>query len=285
MSDMPLIACGEVWLVGAGPGDPDLLTRKAEKLIRAASIVFHDALVGPGVLDLIPGHVRRVSVGKRSGRHSRKQEDINGLLVRAALSGERVVRLKGGDPSMFGRSTEEIEALLNHGIAVRVCPGITSASAAAASARISLSLRGVARRVQFVTAHARAGEELDLDWSALADPSSTLAFYMGRAAAPEISRRLMREGLAGDTPVLFACDISLPTEQLLHTRLDLLPLVAAAVADGRPALILIGAATQAPGGSQESGESIEERADDSRRRQGDDPGHDDAARHIPADRR
>src|SRR5579862_3055537 len=105
------IASGEVWLVGAGPGDPDLLTRRAEALIRAASVIFHDALVGPGVLDLIPAHIRRVSVGKRSGRHSRDQQSINNLIVAAALAGERVVRLKGGDPSIFGRSMEETEAL------------------------------------------------------------------------------------------------------------------------------------------------------------------------------
>ena len=145
---------GSVWLVGAGPGDPDLLTRKAEALLRRASVVFHDALVGPGVLALIPDHVRRVSVGKRSGRHSRGQEAISHLLIEAAVDGERVVRMKGGDPALFARSAEEIAALSAEGIAVRICPGITAASAAAASAGLSLSLRGHARRVEFVTAHA-----------------------------------------------------------------------------------------------------------------------------------
>ena len=122
-----------VWLVGAGPGDPDLLTRKAEQLLRRASIVFYDALVGQGVLDLIPDYVRLVSVGKRSGRHSRDQDSISRLLVEAAANGERVVRLKGGDPAMFARSAEEIAELSAHGIAARICPGITAASAAAAS--------------------------------------------------------------------------------------------------------------------------------------------------------
>ena len=234
-----LIGSGDVWLVGAGPGDPDLLTRKAAALIEAASIVFHDALVGPAILDLIPPHVRRVAVGKRAGRHSQHQDAINGLLVAAALAGERVVRLKGGDPSMFGRSGEEIDALAAHGVRARICPGITAASAAVASAGGSLSLRGVARRVQFVTAQSCAQDD-GLDWRALADPNATLAIYMGKRAAPEIARRLMTNGLSGDTPVLIAADVSLPGERLVHTRLDLLALAVDSTADASPALILVG---------------------------------------------
>ncbi|RHW19058.1 uroporphyrinogen-III C-methyltransferase [Sphingomonas gilva] len=257
MADAPLIAPGEVWLVGAGPGDPDLLTRKAERLIRAASIVFYDALVGPGVLDLIPPHVRRVPVGKRSGRHSKDQAEIDRLLAEAAQAGERVVRLKGGDPSVFGRSAEECAALARHGIRCSICPGVTTASAAAASAGVSLSLRGLARQVRLVTAHARAGEALDIDWAALADPQSTIAFYMGRAAAGEISRRLIAHGLPPATPVLIAANVSLPDEQLLHTRLDLLPVAADAVADGRATLILVGEAV-APARAKPATLSIEE---------------------------
>src|SRR6188768_1319234 len=123
------IAPGEVWLVGAGPGDPELLTRKAERLLGEASVVFYDALVGPGVLDLIPPHIRRVAVGKRSGRHSKDQASINDMLVAAANAGERVVRLKGGDPSIFARAMEELAALAAAGIATRICPGVTAASA------------------------------------------------------------------------------------------------------------------------------------------------------------
>ncbi|MDF0489616.1 uroporphyrinogen-III C-methyltransferase [Sphingomonas sp. H39-1-10] len=240
------IAPGEVWLVGAGPGDPDLLTRKAERLIRAADIVFHDALVGPGVLALIHPHAERVSVGKRSGRHSRTQAAIDALLVQAARAGKRVVRLKGGDPSIFGRSTEEIAALSDHGIRVRICPGITAASAAAAHAGVSLTLRGTARQLRFVTAHARAGETLDLDWAALADPGATLAFYMGRAAAPDICQRLIAHGLAPTTPALIASDVSLASECLVHTRLDLLALAIDRTPGAAPALILIGEAMRAP---------------------------------------
>lgn len=246
MQPNELIAPGEVWLVGAGPGDPDLLTRKAEKLIAAAEIIFYDALVGAGILDLIPAHVEKISVGKRSGRHSKDQQTIDQMLVAASLAGKRIVRLKGGDPAMFARATEEMTALRAIGAHVRICPGVTAASAVAASAGISLSLRGIARRVQFVTAHSRRGQALDLDWHALADLACTLAVYMGRDAAPELSRALIAAGLPGTTPALITCDASLPQEQMLRTRLDLLPLVIQSFAQDRPTLILIGEAVAQP---------------------------------------
>lgn len=233
---------GDVWLVGAGPGDPELLTRKAERLLCGASVVFYDALVGPGVLALVPEKVRMVPVGKRSGRHSKDQRSINDLLVEAALRGERVVRLKGGDPAVFARSMEEVAALAAAGVTARICPGITTASAAAASAGVSLSLRGVGRRIQFVTAHVQTGKALELDWARLADPGATTAFYMGRGAAGEISRELTAAGLAPATPVLVACDVSLPSERLFRTRLDLLPIAVKAVAEDKPTLILVGEA-------------------------------------------
>lgn len=235
---------GKVWLVGAGPGDPELLTRKAERLIRAASVVFYDALVGRGVLDLVPAHVRRVSVGKRSGRHSQDQATIDRLLVEAALAGERVVRLKGGDPAIFGRATEELTACRTAGIAVAICPGITAASAAAAGLGRSLTLRGLARRLVFVTAHARAGEPLALDWKALADPGATLAIYMGKAAARTIAGSLLAHGLPGDTPVAYVENASLPEEHCLTTRLDLLAFAVEACSGSGPALLLIGTALQ-----------------------------------------
>lgn len=236
---------GSVWLVGAGPGDPDLLTRKAERLLAAADIVFYDALVGPGVLSLIPDGTELVSVGKRSGRHSKDQVSINVLLARAALAGKRVVRLKGGDPSIFGRSTEEMDCLTTHGIAVRICPGITAASAAAASGGASLTLRGLARKLTFVTAHARAGEALDLDWSALAAPDATLAVYMGRAAAAEVSRNLIAAGRAPDTPVMVAVNVSLPDERILRGRLSALAFLVETISDHDPSLLLIGEAIAA----------------------------------------
>lgn len=239
-------APGTVWLVGAGPGDPELLTLKAVRLIERAEIIFYDALVGEGVLALIPPRAERVSVGKRSGRHSKDQRTIDALLVEAATAGKRVVRLKGGDPSLFGRSSEEIAALTAAGFPIRICAGITAASAAAASAGISLSLRGVARDVRFVTAHSKRGAALDIDWISLAHGGSTLAFYMGREAAGEIMRGLMRAGMSGAMPVIIACHVSTPDERRLATRLDLLELATKSCAADAPTLILIGAAVAAP---------------------------------------
>ncbi len=237
-----LIAPGQVWLVGAGPGDPDLLTRKAERLIGAADIVFYDALVGPGVLDLIPAGVERISVGKRSGRHSRQQGSINDLLLAAALAGKRVVRLKGGDPSVFGRSAEEMDHLAQAGIRVSICPGITTASAAAASGQASLTLRGLSRGLTLVTAHLKAGEPLKLDWAALASQGSTLGIYMGRAAAGEISRSLIAAGRDPDTPVMVAVNVSLPGERLIRGKLSALAFLVATISDEDPTLLLIGEA-------------------------------------------
>jgi len=242
MQPNELIAPGEVWLVGAGPGDPDLLTRKAEKLIAAAEIVFYDALVGPGVLDLIPEGVERVSVGKRSGRHSKAQESINDLLLAAAKAGKRVVRLKGGDPSVFGRSVEEMEHLAADGIRFSICPGITTASAAAASGHASLTLRGVARGLTLVTAHLKAGEPLKLDWEMLARPGGTLGIYMGRAAAGEISRSLIAAGRDPETPVMVAVNVSLPSERLIRGKLSALAFLVATISDEDPTLLMIGEA-------------------------------------------
>jgi uroporphyrin-III C-methyltransferase len=236
------IAPGTVWLVGAGPGDPELLTRKAERLIGEADIVFYDALVGQGVLDLVPETVERVSVGKRSGRHSKDQGSINDLLLAAALAGRRVVRLKGGDPSVFGRSTEEMDHLAAYGIPVQVCPGVTAASAAAASAGVSLTLRGLARKLTLVTAHARAGEALQLDWNSLADADSTLAVYMGRAAAPEVAREMIAAGRSPETPVMIAVNVSLPQERIIRGRLASLAFLVQTISDEDPTLLIIGEA-------------------------------------------
>ena len=233
---------GTVWLVGAGPGDPELLTMKAVRLIERADIIFYDALVGEGVLAIIPAGTERVSVGKRSGRHSKDQRTIDALLVEAAAAGKRVVRLKGGDPSLFGRSAEEIGALTAAGFPVQICAGITAASAAAASAGISLSLRGIARDVRFVTAHSKRGTALDVDWASLASCGSTLVFYMGREAAADIARGLIGAGMKADTPVMIACNISRADEKRLTTRLDLLGLATRALAADAPTMILIGEA-------------------------------------------
>ena len=251
---MSMIAPGEVWLVGAGPGDPDLLTRKAEKLLRAASVVFYDALVGQGVLDLVPRGTRLEPVGKRSGRHSKDQGTIDQMIVAAALAGERVVRLKGGDPAIFGRMTEELDACRAAGVRVQVCPGVTAASAAAASLARSLTLRGQARRLTFVTAHTQSGKALDLDWQVLADGSATLAIYMGKAAAAGISAGLIKHGMDPATPLSLVENASLPDERIISTRLDLLPIAARVLGNG-PALILIGQAMADPAKMTQTGTS------------------------------
>jgi uroporphyrin-III C-methyltransferase len=235
---------GSVWLVGAGPGDPELLTRKAERLIATADVVFFDALVGPGLLDLIPPHAERVGVGKRSGRHSKDQATIDALIVSAALGGKRVVRLKGGDPAIFGRTAGEVAACTAAGVPVRICPGITAASAATAAAGKSLTLRDSARQLTFVTAHAQAGASLDLDWRALANPATTLAIYMGRAAAAAVAQHLMAAGRHPDTPVLVVVNASLPGERLIRGRLVSLALLVATVGDHDPTMLVVGEAVR-----------------------------------------
>ena len=239
MSDFP---SGTVWLVGAGPGDPELLTRKAERLIRAATVIFHDALVGPGILALATPGTRLTYVGKRSGRHSKDQPCIDRLIIAAALAGDRVVRLKGGDPAIFGRATEELDACRMAGVAVHICPGITAASAAAASLGISLTLRGMARKLTFITAHTRDGDHLDLDWTALADRDATLAVYMGKASAARLTGQLLAAGLAPNTPVAMVESASMPDQRVFRTRLDLLPLATKTALGDGPALLLIGRA-------------------------------------------
>jgi len=237
---------GMVWLVGAGPGDPELLSRKAERLLASADIVFHDALVGAPILAMAP-QAEMVGVGKRAGRHSKDQGTIDALIVAAARAGKRVLRLKGGDPSIFGRSAEELAACAAHGVPVRICPGITAASAAAAQGLASLTLRGAARHLTFLTAHAREGETLAYDWPALARSGGTLAIYMGRAAAPHIARNLIAAGCDPATPVLIAVNVSLPGERLLRGRLDALAFLVRAIGRDDPTLLLIGEASQ--GGS------------------------------------
>ena len=249
---------GSVWLVGAGPGDPELLTRKADRLLRAADVVYYDALVSPAILDLIPASIARHSVGKRAGRHSVPQPMICDTIVKAALSGQRVVRLKGGDPSIFGRANEELDACRENGIAVRVCAGVTTASAAAASLGTSLTTRGLARRLTFVTAHTAKGQAPALDWAALADPEATIAVYMGKAAAGAVSDGLMGAGLSPDTPVALMENVSLPQERVFTTSLRLLAVSAKAALGDGPALILIGAVTEA--GLAEARAAIAERA-------------------------
>src|SRR5437868_11568240 len=195
-------ATGEVWLVGAGPGDPELLTLKALKALQRADVVVHDGLVSDAILDLAPAGSRRLSVAKRKSRHSYAQAEINRLLVAFAKEGLTVVRLKGGDPFIFGRGGEELEACRAAGVACHVVPGVTAALAAGASAGAPLTHRGSAQAVTFVTGHAATGGEPDLDWESLAKANQTVVVYMGLSMAAPIAARLMAAGRDPATPAL-----------------------------------------------------------------------------------
>jgi uroporphyrin-III C-methyltransferase len=243
-----------VHLVGAGPGDPELLTLKAVRLLASADVIVHDRLVSEAVLNVAPETVMRISVGKAAGRHSYPQGDINALLIHLARQGRRsIVRLKGGDPFIFGRACEEIEALEAAGIAWSVTPGITAAQGCAASLRAPLTHRGLARSLRFVTGHCKADEPLDLDWRSLADPQTTLVFYMGHAAAPELSAQLVAHGLAPQTPVVCVSQGTTPTERRLVTQLHRLPADLETARLPSPILIMIGAAVGwAPGSSAQA---------------------------------
>lgn len=200
---------GRVTLVGAGPGDAELLTLKAVRALQAADVILFDDLVSDEVLELARREARRMLVGKRGGRRSCRQEDINAIMVKLAKAGKHVVRLKGGDPMIFGRAGEEIDRLQDEGIAVSVIPGITSALAMASQLGVSLTHRDQAQSVRFVTGHSRKGGlPEDLDWQALADPGTTTVFYMAGRTAIEIAERLIDKGLAPSTPVVVARSVS-----------------------------------------------------------------------------
>jgi uroporphyrin-III C-methyltransferase len=210
---------GVVWLVGAGPGDPDLLTVKALNILRRADVVVHDGLVSEAILAFAPSAARRISVAKRKSRHSYAQSEINRMLVAFAAEGLTVVRLKGGDPFVFGRGGEELEACREAGVPCHVVPGVTAALAAGASAGAPLTHRGVAQAVTFVTGHAAAGGEPNLDWASLARPNQTVVIYMGVSTATAIAGRLVRAGRAASTPALVVENASLPNERRIVTTL------------------------------------------------------------------
>lgn len=212
-----------VHLVGAGPGDPDLLTVKAHRLIREADVVVYDRLVGQGVLDLIPAGTARISVGKESGHHLLPQDEINDLLASLARPGRKVVRLKGGDPFIFGRGGEEALHLVRHGIRVEIVPGITAAAGCAAAAGIPLTHRGLAHSVRLVTGHAREDGELELDWRSLADPDCTLVIYMGLATIAGVAGRLIDAGLPASTPAAAIERGTTPEQRAYVTTLGRLP--------------------------------------------------------------
>ncbi|MEQ8666251.1 MAG: uroporphyrinogen-III C-methyltransferase [Rhodospirillales bacterium] len=229
-----------VSLVGAGPGDPGLLTLRAYELLQAADVVVYDKLVSDQVLDLIPAGTTRIFAGKTARNHYMPQDQINELLVSLARAGRRVVRLKGGDPFVFGRGGEEAAYLAEHGVDFDVVPGITSSAACAAYAGIPLTHRGLAHSVRFVTGHTRAGTELELNWKSLADPETTLVVYMGMINVETIAAELINAGLSPDTPAAAINMGTRPEQRVVRTVLSRLAAEAQAADLVGATLLVIG---------------------------------------------
>jgi len=231
---------GRVFIVGAGPGDPDLLTVKALRLVRAADVIVFDRLVSQEILDLIPAGTAQVFAGKMARNHHMPQAEINALLATLALSGRTVVRLKGGDPYLFGRGGEEALHLAQQGIPFEVVPGVTSASGCSAAAGIPLTHRDLAHRVQLITGHAKEDEPLVLDWAKLAEPDATLVIYMGRTNIGRISAQLIGHGLPPDTPAAAVVNGTRADQQTIRTTLVDLPTAVRDLDHAAPTLIIIG---------------------------------------------
>ncbi len=229
-----------VYLVGAGPGDPDLLTVKAHRLLKDAQVVVYDRLVAVEILDLVPAGAIRIFAGKAQGRHYMCQDDINATLARLARHDRVVVRLKGGDPLVFGRGSEEAEYLACQGIDVEVVPGVTAASGCAASAGIPLTHRGYASGVRFVTGHCRDGHGLDLNWKSLADPETTLVVYMGLTNATRIASGLIGAGMPAGIAAAAISNGTTSEQQVVASTLAELPAAIARAEIKSPAILVIG---------------------------------------------
>ena len=232
-------AAGYVWLVGAGPGAEDLLTLRAHRVLMEADVIVHDALVPEGVIAMGRRDAERLSVGKRKGCHSKSQNEINDLLVSLGQEGKRVVRLKAGDPLVFGRAGEEMAALRSAGIGFEIVPGITSAFAAAADMELPLTLRGVASSLVFTTGHDMAGDVLP-GWAKLAVSGATIAVYMGSSVAASVASRLISAGLHEDTAVAVVENASRKDKQLFHGTLKDLPSLEERKELSGPVMVIIG---------------------------------------------
>ncbi len=234
--------------MGAGPGDPELLTLKAVKALQSADVVLYDDLVSDDVLAYVADHAEKIHVGKRGGRPSCKQSEISELAVANALKGKRVIRLKGGDPMIFGRADEELRAAEAAGIPVEIVSGVTAAFGAAASLGLSLTKRGVARKLQFVTAHARDGKlPSDLDFKALVDKTATSCIYMGVKTLPPLVASLLAFGMAETTPIIIVENATCPDEHILRATLATILDQVAEVTFSGPCLIILGEAMRERG--------------------------------------
>ncbi|MBM3565126.1 MAG: uroporphyrinogen-III C-methyltransferase [Alphaproteobacteria bacterium] len=244
-----------VYLVGAGPGDPELLTCKARRLIETADVVVYDRLISEEILALIPAGVARFNVGKQSGFHPVPQDEINALLAALARKNRCVVRLKGGDPFLFGRGSEEAAHLAAQGIACEAVPGVTSASGCAAALGLPLTHRGMAEGVRFVTGHFRNDADIELDWRGLSDPDTTLVVYMGLANIGRIAQRLALYGLDPATPAVAVCNGTTPRQRHVRATLGTISAVAGRAGFDGPVLFIIGrtAALAAPGAEETEG--------------------------------
>jgi len=244
-----------VFLVGAGPGDPELLTLRAARLLEAAEIVLHDSLVDPRILAMA-ANAERIDVGKRCGKRSTAQTTINELLIDCARTGQIVVRLKGGDPMIFARATEEMQALDAANIPYEIIPGVTAATAAAASLKLSLTQRRKARALHFLTGHGAEGGLPAHDWAALARAGGTLAIYMGGQTVAGLAAHFIEAGLAPDTPALAIENVSLPGEWQICATIATLPGILTKTKLNGPVLLLIGEAIRPVGRKGEANSAI-----------------------------
>jgi len=241
MHSLPVVDGGTVTLVGAGPGDPELLTLRAVRALQTADVILIDDLVSAEILDFARREAKKMMVGKSGHGPACRQNEINDLMIKLARSGKRVVRLKGGDPLIFGRAGEEIAACHAAGIHVEVVPGISAAQAAAARLRVPLTHRAGARRLQFVTGHDQDGKlPADIEWRAIADPAATTVVYMPKRTLGDLSRRAISEGLARSTPAFVITNVTLPNEQITRgTIAEIASRVGAHIESG-PAILIIG---------------------------------------------